>query len=186
MGKGLATALAFLVIIVVFGSLITLEILSYYNEAVQLETLIKAQYDQNKNNYTKMFNSFVESSQIPKMYIDGLKEVYDSALKGRYGKDGSKAIFNWIREQNPQVDSKVYTKIQTLIEVNRNEFESNQKSLVDKKQIYEAYLRQQPRGMFLSILGFPKIDLNTFAIVTSDQTEKVFEEKKAGPIILSQ
>jgi len=159
-------------------------VLGYYNTAVQMETTITAQYDQNKNNYTKMFNSFKETAQVPDMYIDGLKKVYDSAIQGRYGKDGAKAMFTWIQEQNPQVDSKLYTKIQTLIEANRNDFEANQKTLIDKKQIYQVYYKQMPRGFVLGVLGFPKIDMEKYGIVTSVETEKAFDDKKAGPIQL--
>lgn len=161
-----------------------LTVLGYYNNAVQMETTITAQYDQNKNNYTKMFNSFKESAQVPDMYIEGLKTVYDAAIQGRYGKDGAKAMFTWIQEQNPQVDSKLYTKIQTLIEANRNDFEANQKTLIDKKQIYEVYYKQMPRGFFLQLMGFPKIDMAKFGIVTGDATEKAFDTKKADPISL--
>jgi hypothetical protein len=155
-----------------------------YNSAVQMEVSITAQYDQNKNNYAKMFNSLKESVQVPDMYIDGLKKVYDSALQGRYGKDGAKAMFTWIQEQNPQVDAKVYTKLQTLIEANRNDFEANQKTLIDKRQIYQVYLQQQPRGFILKAMGFPGIDMNKYNVVTSDETENAFETKKAGPISL--
>jgi hypothetical protein len=159
-------------------------VLTSYNTAVQMETSIVAQYDQNRNNYAKMFNSLKEVAQVPDLYIEGLKTVYDSAIQGRYGKDGAKAMFTWIQEQNPQVDSHLYVKIQSLIEANRNDFESNQKSLIDKKQIYAVYLKQMPRGFILSVMGFPKIDLNHFAIVTSEDTETAFESKKAGPISL--
>jgi hypothetical protein len=177
-GIGVAGVLGVIVLTVV------LTILGYYNTAVQMETTITAQYDQNKNNYTKMFNSLKEVAQVPDMYIDGLKKVYDSAIQGRYGKDGAKAMFTWIQEQNPQVDAKVYTKIQSLIEANRNDFEANQKTLIDKKQIYEVYYKQMPRGFVLAILGFPKIDMNKYGIVTSADTESAFETKQAGPISL--
>jgi hypothetical protein len=184
MNKFLAIGVGVVSVIGVLVLTLVLTVLGYYNTAVQMETTITAQYDQNKNNYTKMFNSFKETAQVPDMYIDGLKKVYDSAIQGRYGKDGAKAMFTWIQEQNPQVDAKVYTKIQTLIEANRNDFEANQKTLIDKKQIYQVYYKQMPRGFVLGVFGFPKIDMDKYGIVTSSDTESAFESKQAGPISL--
>lgn len=184
MNKFLLAGIGVLGVMGVVVLTLVLTVLGYYNTAVQMETTITAQYDQNKNNYTKMFNSFKETAQVPDMYIDGLKKVYDSAIQGRYGKDGAKAMFTWIQEQNPQVDSKVYTKIQSLIEANRNDFESNQKTLIDKKQIYQVYYKQMPRGFVLGLMGFPKIDMEKYGIVTSSDTEEAFTTKQAGPISL--
>jgi hypothetical protein len=184
MGKVLGISIGVLAVLSVCVFVFVLTVLGYYNTAVQMETTITAQYDQNKNNYTKMFNSFKEVAQVPDLYIDGLKKVYDSVIQGRYGKDGAKAMFTWIQEQNPQVDSKIYIKIQSLIEANRNDFEANQKTLIDKKQIYEVYYKQMPRGFVLGLFGFPRIDMTKYSIVTSADTEQAFETKQAGPISL--
>jgi hypothetical protein len=73
-------------------------------------------------------------------------------------------------------------KIQQIIEAGRNSFEADQKSLLDRKRAYEVYAGSWPRSWIASALGFPKIDLNKYGIVTSDRTEKVFEEKKDDPI----
>jgi hypothetical protein len=176
------------VVVVALVMLATLAgvVVGYYNTAVQMETTVTAQYDQNQNNYAKMFNSLKESAQVPDMYIDGLKKVYDSAIQGRYGSHGAEAVFSWIQEQNPNVDSAVFTKLQTLIEANRNDFEANQKSLIDKKRIYVAYSKQFPQNIVLSAFGFPRIDLEKYGIVTSQETQDAFTTKKAGPISLKQ
>lgn len=184
MNKLATIGLAGFAVVAILVIVAVLQMLNYYNDAVSMEQVVTAQYDQNRNDYTKMFNSFQESAQVPKQYTKDLKDVYDSAMKGRYGKDGSRAVVNWIKEVNPNFDSRLYIKIQTLIEANRNEFASNQKSLIDKKQIYNAYLQKQPQGMLLAFLGFPKIDMNKFDIVTSDATEAAFESKRGGPIHL--
>jgi hypothetical protein len=77
----------------------------------------------------------------------------------------------------------MYKKIQTVIESGRTDFEQNQKMLLDKKRLYEdTYLKTFPSGMIASILGFPKIDLASMDIVTSEITEKVFKTKKSVPI----
>lgn len=184
MSKGLMIGLGALAVVAVLVFSIVGSLMSMYNSAVQMEQSLVAQYDQNRNNYAKMFNSLKEAAQVPDMYMQGLKDLYDSIMHGRYGSDGSKAMFNWIKEHNPEVDSSLYVKLQSMIEANRNDFESNQKSLIDKRQIYQVYLKTVPQSFVLSVMGFPKIDLSKYDIVTSEETEKAFDTKKAGPISL--
>ena len=154
------------------------------NNCVQMEAGIKAQYDQNRNNYDNMWKKFKEATQTTTMYTEDLKKVYDSAIQGRYGKNGSKAMFQWLKENNPNFDSSMYKNLQVMIEGGRNSFEENQKMLVDKKRQYEVVVQSFPTIVVARTLGFPKIDLNKFDIVTSDTTEETFKTKKADEIKL--
>ena len=158
----------------VFGAVVGIN-----NNCIQYEESVKAQYKQNQNNYDNYFKKVKEVAQIPDMYIEGLKEVYDKAMTGRYGADGSKAMFQWIQEQNPQVDASVYKQIQQVMESGRNDFESNQKMLIDKKRAYEVFYKEFPNSFVVGFLGFPKIDLNKYDIVTSEETENIFNSKKS-------
>ena len=155
------------------------------NSCVRQEAEIKAQYKQNQNNYDNYFKKLKEIAQVPAMYVKDLKKVWDGVMRGRYGKDGSRATWQWLKEHNPTLDTSMYKKIQTVIEAGRVDFEQNQKMLLDKKRLYEdTYLKQFPSGFIASILGFPKMDLSTMDIVTSEETEKVFKTKKSDPIKL--
>lgn len=156
------------------------------NQCVTFEEAIKKQYKQNQNNYDKMFKTILETAQVPALYTEDMKKIYEAAIGGRYGKNGSKAMFQFIKEHNPTIDSKLYQQIQQVIEGGRLDFEANQKSLLDKKQAYETYIGVFPNTLFAGFLGFPKIDLAKFDIVTSDRTEKTFETKKDEVIKIKQ
>jgi len=158
--------------------------MSTNNRCVVSENGIEAQYDQNRNNYDNYFKKLKETAQVPDMYTEDLKKLYDGAMSGRYGANGSKAVFQFIKEQNPTLDSGLYRQIQQVIEAGRNSFEADQKSLIAKKQAYKDYLRSQPSGFFSGLLGFPKIDFNKYDIVTSDETEETFKKKKSAPLKL--
>jgi hypothetical protein len=182
MGTGTKIGLGLLIAFVVATIFGVGSVVSTNNECVTQEAGITAQYKQNQNNYDNYIKKVQEVAQIPAMYVDGLKKIYTAALTGRYGANGSKAVFQFIKEQNPNVDPAVYTKIQPIIEAGRTSFEADQKMLLDKKRVYEVELKSFPNNLIASTLGFPKLDLSKYDIVTSDETEKAFESKKSAPL----
>ncbi len=184
MSKGVILGLSVLGIMAFFVIGIIATIFGVNNTCVQQEQTVIAQYDQNKNNYDNYFKKLKETAQVPDMYVASFKKVYDGIMQGRYGSEGSKAAFQWIQENNPALDSSLYRQVQEVIESGRNSFEANQKSLLDKKRVYQTYLGQMPEGFFARMLGFPKIDLSKYGIVTSDATEVIFDTKKSEPIKL--
>ena len=178
------------IILVIFSLLIFMcitvscTIYTSYNSLVTQEEVISAQYKQNQNNYDNMWKKFKEAAQVNTMYTNDLKKVFDSAISARYGKEGSQAVFQFLKEHNPTFDSSMYTKLQAMIESGRNSFEVNQKMLIDKKQVYQAEIRRFPTNLIAGVFGFPKIDLAKMDIVTSEDTDKAFETKKTGELKL--
>jgi len=157
---------------------------SYRTSCIQAENGIVAQYEQNQNDYDNMWKKFKEMAQVPEMYVEDLKKVYDGAIKARYGENGSQAAIQFITEHNPNFDASMYTKLQSAIEAGRNGFEADQKQLIDKKRQYEVLLGGT-KALFVGFwFGFPRIDLDQYDIVTSDATQDVFKEKKSDEIDL--
>lgn len=181
MVKGLSVILILIVIgLLGVGSMFA----TLNNRFISLEAGIKAQYEQNKNNYSNYFNKLKEAAQVPKMYATDLEKVYTAAIQGRYGASGSRAVFNMLKEQNPNLSPALYTKLQGIIESGRVSFEADQKLLLDKKRVYEEELKVFPNVLVANLLGFPKINLAEYSIVTNEATEQAFSTKKAEPIQL--
>jgi len=183
--KKVMVVLAALFGLVVLSGLITAgKFVGFNNECVQQENDIKAQFSQNQNNYDAFFKKVNEIAQVPSMYVDDLKKVYSAALSSRYGANGSKAVFQFIKEHNPEFDASLYKKLQQVIEAGRNDFEENQKLLIDKKATYQTYLQIFPNSLLSAFMGFPKIKLDDYKLVLSDETDKAFKDGKAAPLKL--
>lgn len=173
---GLGAAILLLMIIFGFSAV------GVYNDCIRQENGLKAQWEQNQNSYDSYFKKVKEVAQIPDMYTNDLKKLYDSTIQGRYGRDGSRAMFQWIREVNPTLDVKLYTEIQQVIESGRNDFQANQTTLIDKKRVYENSIQSFPRNIVAGVLGFPKLDLSKYRIITSEETDKAFETHRSAPL----
>jgi hypothetical protein len=162
----------------------TISYISAYNLGNRLEQRIIATYENNRNVLAQYGNRVSEAAQIPAMQRDDLTQVVTAALEGRYGSDGSQAVFQWIQEQNPQIDSTVYIQLQRIIEAGRIEFANEQTKLVDQKRVYETALGSFWQGTWLSIAGYPEINLDEYQIVSTSRANEAFDTGLEEPIQL--
>lgn len=184
MGKSKLTALISLGVVALLGVIYLASVLGFRSDCYAAEAGIKAQYDQDRNNYDNMWKRFREAAQVPAMQAKQTEDLFKVAIGARYGEGGSKALFQAIAEQNPHLDSAVYTQLQRSIEAGRISFSADQKELIDKKREYETMLKTT-RGAVAGVwFRFPTIDLTKYDIVTSEQTEGAFAAKKADEIKL--
>lgn len=180
MKTGLITA-------IVLGAFVGVGAVSYisaYNTGNRMERLIVATDENNRNILAQYGNRVAEAAQIPAMQRDDLTAVVTAALEGRYGDDGSRAVFQFIQEQNPQIDSTVYVQLQRMIEAGRIEFAAAQTKLVDQKRIYETSLGSFWQGTWMSVAGYPRIDLTEYQIVSTARADDAFKTGVEEPIQL--
>lgn len=179
---------ALFLVLGLLGAALVVVVASYIsaaNRGNQLEANIQGTYENNQQMLGQYGQRIVEAAQVTDMARDDLLKVVREAIAGRYGDDGSKAVFQAINEQNPTVDPELYRKLQQLIESGRREFQDGQTRLIDQKRVYVTALGTFWGGMFMRMAGYPKIDLDKYKAITTDRASAVFEAgKESAPIQL--
>lgn len=160
--------------------------ISAYNLGNRTENQLSAILENNENIYANGTQKVIEIAQVPQMYAEQVSKVTREAIQGRYGQEGSKAVFQMLQEQNPQLDSAMFSKIQVVIEEFRNKFERAQTDMIDVKRSYNTQLGSLWTGFWLKIAGYPKLDLKKFDIVTTNKARETFETKRDSGIQLNQ
>lgn len=184
---------AVLAVLVVVGILVALagiagiSYISAYNYGNQMENQLKAAQTDNRNILAQYGQKVMEVAQVPTMYADDVQRVTREAIEGRYGENGSQAAFQWLQEQNPQLDASLYKQIQQVIEAGRTNFENGQRRQIDIRRQYETELGSFWSGMWLRIAGYPKVNLADYDIVSTGRADTAFETKQEdAPIQLRQ
>lgn len=181
MSKTVIGVLAVVGVVLFLSGTLILNFFGFQNTANGHEADIKAQYTKNQNVYDNGYKEVLEMAQVPEAYAADLERVYRAAIEGRYGENGSQAVMQWITEQNPNLDSSVYKRIQQSIEIFRNEFQQEQTQLVSRWQQYDRFLTTNTSSRFYNWISggsYPKIDREEFAIVTSARTDRAFDTKQ--------
>lgn len=164
-----------LAIILVPTGLFVGKYVSSANAGNAIEKRIIYAHENNQQILSSYFLKVKEMAQVPKMYEEQLKSVYQGALSSRYGEEGSQAMFQWIQEQNPNFDASMLIKLQQVMEAGRNEFKHTQTALIDIRREYDTQLGYVVQGFFLKLAGYPKINLDDYKAVQSAGATKVFE-----------
>lgn len=154
------------------------------NYGNRTEATIKATWENNENILSQYSNRIAEMAQVPEAQRDDLLAVYKETMTGRYGKDGSKAVFQFLKEQNPQLNNALYDRVQVSMEAGRKDFEVAQTTLIDQKRSYETELGYVWRGFWLHLAGYPKIDLNKYKAISNSYADKAFAIGKEDGLVL--
>lgn len=168
------TLVAIIVVILgLFGTYV-----STHNSAVRLEANIEKFDKSSQNTLSSYTMKLKEAANVPDMYLEGLRGIIKETFQGRYGEDGSQAVFQWIQEQNVQVDSQVYLKLQTIIDGGRNEFKQSQDRKLDECSTYEVLRNNFISGIFLKFAGFPKKNIDDLCtVIIAGEVRDKFESK---------
>jgi len=167
------------------GIILFISYTSSYNYGNRMDNKIQSQYKNMENVLAQYSQKVREVAQVPGIYKDDLKEIVNASMSGRYGKDGSKAVFQFLKEHNQTLDSSMYVKIQQIMEAGRNDFQFENTKLIDMTNEYKIAIGSFYQGFWLRIAGFPKIDLEKYKPISNSYAKDTFEKGyEDGPIKL--
>jgi hypothetical protein len=157
--------------------------ISAANSGARIEANIKMLNSNSENVLSAVTTNIKEQAGITNVYAQDFQDSLSAAMSGRYGSDGSKAAMQWIKEQNPTLDSSIYAKVQDIINGGRKEFQTSQTRKLEVCRDYDARLKYVVGGFFMRAAGYPTIDLKDVCKVVSDvSSRQAFESGLNAPI----
>lgn len=188
MGAGVIVAIIFGIIVALLATVGGIAAMAYVgaaNKGNQMENQIDTLRQASASNLSNLTMSIGELASVPEMAKDHLKEVIQAQMSGRYGADGSKAVVQFLKEQNVSIDQRMYLNIQAQMSGGRKEFEITQNRLLEQCRSYKNETGNVWSGFWLRLAGYPKADLKVVCrAVTDSKTDSAFETGQQTKISL--
>lgn len=179
MSAGVIVAIVFGIIFTLIAVVVGIGVMAYVgaaNKGNQMENQIDNLRQLSASNLSNLAMSIQEQAQVPEMATDHLKQIIEAQMSGRYGADGSKAVFQFLKEQNLQVDQRMYLNIQATMSGGRKEFEITQNRLMSTCRAYKNEIGNVWSGFWMRLAGYPKVNLAVVCrAVTDTKTDAAFE-----------
>jgi hypothetical protein len=156
-------------LVIIFAFMMFVMNISYQNSYERIDQDIEAQYKKIETDYEKMSRIILQQAGIVNKYSSDFKNIYKSMMQSRYGKDGSKAMMQWIKEQNPQLDSTLYAKLMTTVEAQRTVFSRKQEKIAAMVAESNKMLKTAPSSWFVN--G----EIKEAKIVSSSSTKVIMD-----------
>jgi len=150
------------------------------NDFVRLESDIIASNQGRQTNLSQYTLRIMEMAKVPKMQRDDLTATIEAQIKARYGQDGSKAVFQVLKENNIAVTPELYTNIQKEISGGRKDYEQNEKRLIESKRIACNRIQTSPGDIVLRAFGYPTLhfgckgDKDDYPVIMSESSKDTF------------
>jgi hypothetical protein len=186
---GIACAVMLVIVVVLVP---VTSIYSAKNFAVTAEKGLAGQYMVCKNILSKYHKKMGELVQVPTMYKDDFKEIVTAEIQGKYGKDGSQAMFQFLKDREINFDSSMYKLIMQNVEIGQNEYANEQNILIDMIRAYATVVDKNlplQRGWYMSFIGYPTVDTSIednkdFKIIIAKSANTVYETGEDAPMKL--
>lgn len=132
---GLIAGIAFLLLIIFGLGGFALAAVGVKDSFTRIQNGIHKSYEDYKTVHTAHVLKIQGMAQVPKMAAGHIKEIITAALEGRYGNNGSQAVFQAIQEQNPNVPADLYQNISKEMSGGQEDIKAAARKVIDQKTI---------------------------------------------------
>lgn len=163
------------IVVLFFGGMAAMYGIGVVNTEIELRNQYEAKLDANKAVHDAMWKTIQQVAAVPSKYAKDFAGIYQPLMEARYGtgeggnSDGS--LMKWIQERNPEFNSDLYGKVQTVVEAKRAEFKTVQIAARDIKRTHDNLMQTIPSRFFVG-----GVEALPIVMVTSTRTEETFEE----------
>ena len=165
---------------IVVGLVVAIISANNYGNAAQVS--IHTMYQNNENIFAQYGQKVAEAVGVTAIAKADMVDLLSGSLEARYGSGGSQATLMAVTEAFPVLDQGIYTQVQRIIEAGRNDFTVAQTQLIDAKRSYVTALGSFPKGQFLSMMGYPSINIgyplgteDDYPIISTTRAADTFE-----------
>ncbi len=173
-------------IFIVLGISIVFWAIGVSNAEIRLRNRAVKQQESNEAYFDKMWKILQQEASVADQYKEAFKEIYPDLIAGRYSAKNEKgeyttdgSLMKLIVESNPTFDIKLYDKLMTAIEGQREGFFIEQQKLLDIDREHKDMRMTFPKKM---IIG-RRADLN-IVIIKSLTTKEAYETGQENDIDL--
>lgn len=160
--------------------------IGFRQQCVAYENNIGAQDKEMQNVNSEVTKSLttqgLSANEYGKLVVGAIK----AANTGRYGADGSKAMMQWIKEQNPTIDASVFKRIMVAAEAGYAKFSAAQRRKIDLAREYKNLVEQKQQVPLVGAIwtaGFPRKPWTELErIIVTEDTAEAWKTGIAKPV----
>lgn len=159
-----------LVGLIILGVVLLLLVVMYFhynNREIALRKEAEAQQGKIESVYDTMWKTLKQEAGVTDQYRKTFEEIYPKLIAGRYSQEGGE-LMKFIKESNPEFDTRLYDKLMQSIEAQRAYFASSQQRMLDIIRERETLLEQMPSCWFIS--NKSKIEYEVISSTASKDT----------------
>ncbi len=171
----MTTTMLALIIAGVFLFILVIMYFTYNNREVALRKEADAQKGKIESVYDTMWKVLKQEAGVAEQYRKTFEEIYPKLIAGRY----DEGLAKFVRESNPDFDTKLYDKLMQSIEAQRAYFASAQQRMIDIIRERETLIESMPAGWFIS--NKSKIE---YVVISSEITQTVLQTRREDNVEL--
>jgi hypothetical protein len=171
----MTTTMLALIIAGVFLFILMIMYFAYNNREVALRKEADAQRGKIESVYDTMWKVLKQEAGVTEQYRKTFEEIYPKLIAGRYGE----GLAKFVRESNPDFDTRLYDKLMQSIESQRAYFATAQQRMLDIIRERETLIESMPAGWF--IRNKSKIE---YVVISSEITQTVLQTRREDNVEL--
>lgn len=176
---GMKIGVVCLALFVIFAVIIGVWWVQTSNAEIRLRNKIGAQNQVIEAFFDKMWKVLKQQAGVADQYKDSFREIYKDIMAGRYSGEGKGQMMLWIKEQNPQFDTKLFDNLMVSIESQREGFFVEQKKIIDMVKIHKDMIQTFPTSIVVFDRGFI-----TYEVISSSVSKEVMKTREENDVNL--